>query len=168
MNQTPVYQFPVAEGHDIHDRTLQNDTAQRLEEVLLAIVAAQNSADQALQSGQNTLQQSLTAAQNSLQQAINGVDGRKAELVTGVYQGDGAEQRDITLGFAPKALLIECQHGERSCGGFPYIYGGLALPSHGLSRGSDKAAEVIANGFRLYGSGKVNSNNLTYFYLAVR
>ena len=168
MNQTPVYQFPLAEGYDVHGRALVNSGAQRLEEVLLAIVAAQNSADEALQGGQSALQQALTTAQNSLQQAINGVDGSKAEIVTGVYQGDGTEQRDITLGFAPKALLIECQNGERSCGGFQYIYGGLALPSHGLSRGSDKAAEVIANGFRLYGSGMVNSNNLTYFYLAVR
>lgn len=101
---------------------------------------------------------------------------KKAEVVTGVYTGDGAKNRAISLGFAPKAVLILPSDGQITA---TYCYlGGLALPGQPVIAKSNEMFALTSTGFRVshtyishtnYGEYvTVNKSGEVYHYLAVK
>ena len=142
MQHTATYQFPLPECYERPSLAVVRETSQQMETALLSHTAV-----------------------------LNTLDRDKAEIVTGTYTGNGSANRKITLGFTPKAVLIESESGERLCGGYSYIYGGLTLQGYPLCRGStSKGAEITEGGFLLYAgsSSMTNSTNMTFFYLAIK
>ena len=100
---------------------------------------------------------------------LTALEGR-VEVRIGSYTGDGAESRTISLGFTPKAVLLECDMGHRSDS---YIrYGGLALngkPVVGMS--NHTALEIVSGGFIVYyypGYSNTNAVNMDFYYLAFK
>lgn len=110
--------------------------------------------------------------------AIATLTASKAEIVTGVYTGDGAAERTIELGFQPKAVLLIQDHGKTyvNWSNSDAAYGGLFLPGHPLkcSPGGagtpTEAAEIVSTGFliRCGGYSHTNDNGDVYHYLAVK
>ena len=128
------------------------------------------STDDFLRTDFNTDFQKIDAALAGIQADTDG----KVEMVTGTYQGDGSDERTITLGFQPKALYLCNQNGMAGyIEGYYYTYGGLVLPNHPIidyRHDNAVAVEIISTGFRLYRSDYrlANEPNWTYFYLALR
>lgn len=98
----------------------------------------------------------------------------KCEMVAGTYTGDGTASREITLGFAPKAVLLCNQQGQMGDStGQSFYYGGLALPNAPILAGEVTALAVTENGFQVTqdSSGAyvyTNFNGKTYHYLAFK
>lgn len=95
--------------------------------------------------------------------AIHAAD--QEDYIAGTYTGDGAEERVITLGFTPSAVLFERENGTRGTTGG--ATGGLAMP--GFTLGSN--AEITEGGFTVYNSSIAygadqNQKNNVYRYLA--
>ena len=95
---------------------------------------------------------------------INALENR-VSVIVGKYTGDGASTRAISLGFTPKAVLLEHSSGLREFGD-GILAGGLALQGAASS-----AFQVITAGFSVkYTSGinHTNENNTVYRYLAFK
>ena len=94
----------------------------------------------------------------------------KAELVTGVYTGDGTAQRSFSLGFSPRAVLVEQINGDRSS----TTCGGLAVSGGPLRAyyATQDIMGITAGGFTCWQSdatkGNVNNTGSQYRYLALR
>lgn len=119
------------------------------------------------ESGDKELIQNITNSINILQTS-------KSEVVFGVYQGDGAEERIINLGFTPAAVELYPRDG-RQYSDFWY-YGGFAIKgfSCGFST-STKWFEIVDNGFKvskptLGGSAAAHCNETgtTYYFTAYK
>ena len=127
------------------------------------------STDDFLRTDFNTDFQKIDAALAGIQADTDG----KVEMVTGTYQGDGSDERTITLGFQPKAVLTMAYGtvAGYSSGSF-YVYGGLALPGHpAMLDGEFSAVEVTVSGFSLYARNdhyRVNKLGKIYHYIAFR
>ena len=87
----------------------------------------------------------------------------RGTVVTGTYTGDGAEEREINLGFRPRAVLVTLSNG------LAYqpneYYGGLAIS------GSDAASVAIVDGgFQVKSKYPIASNysGQRYYYVAVK
>lgn len=105
-----------------------------------------------------------------------------ATVVTGLYTGDGKEERDINLGFYPRAVILLRQelNVKDVWASDTYTYGGLALrTSEAQVVFTDAAAVSIVNtGFRVYQKivhspssrywAATNTNTYVYHYLAWR
>lgn len=97
----------------------------------------------------------------------------KATIITGIYTGDGAEERTISLGFQPKALYICTEGGLAGTSSGSYmIYGGLAFPGHPIvdeGHVDNVAVEIVSSGFQLFMDTyrKTNVNGRTYHYFAL-
>ena len=93
----------------------------------------------------------------------------KAEIVTGFFTGDGTASRAITLGFQPKAVLIESQDGQRPG---DRVTGGLSLPAAPLTKTGSPALTITATGFTVvYNIGiesLLNRPSMGFRYLAVK
>ena len=92
----------------------------------------------------------------------------KAETVTGVYTGDGAESRTINLGFKPKAVLV--LYEGRVIWNYD-VYGGLVFEGYPTKSGEYVALEVASNGFIVHTNGNgcsTNDNNREYHYIAFK
>ena len=99
--------------------------------------------------------------------ALGELAADKAEIVTGMYTGNGANSQFISLGFAPKAVLVVTDRGMTSA------YGGLAVPGQMVSEPhGEKVLEITGAGLTAYGVGsswsKGNSSGTVFFYLAVK
>ena len=104
--------------------------------------------------------------------ALAGLEEDKAEIVVGSYVGNGASSRSISLGFRPRAVLLENNMGERKGFGFQDSHGGLAL-ENGPLMGNGQEDDILyiqSTGFRVCNEGNyyLNSDNATYYYLALR
>ena len=127
------------------------------------------STDDFLRTDFNTDFQKIDAALAGIQADTDG----KVEMVTGTYQGDGSDERTITLGFQPKAVLTMADGtvAGYSSGSF-YTYGGLALPGHPATLGGESSAvELTTTGFRVHARSdyfRVNQSGKIYHYLAFR
>ena len=105
-----------------------------------------------------------TAADSNLQTQINA----KCEVVFGTYTGDGAATRDITLGFAPKAVLLcgDHQFGDSKAA--------FALQGETATSGGHLLLSVHATGFSCgYGSNYpyqsfTNLSGTKYIYIAFK
>ena len=112
-------------------------------------------------------------------QKIDAALGGTCTLVTGSYVGDGVEEREVSLGFAPTAVLLYNEWGQTYKS--PSYYGGLALPGQPVKADSYDTGEVelvalTEDGFRVRhhdstgGGGYVNANvsGMSYCYLVFR
>ena len=121
----------------------------------------------------STVTGKLTQINNNAAQlaaSLEDLGESKAEVVTGTYDGDGASSRDITLGFQPRAVLLETTAGARGTGST--VYGGIALPGISLRNPlAGVALSIIEDGFQVYvQENRVFTNNRGnfYVYLAIR
>ena len=107
---------------------------------------------------------SVSSQFSSANSRLTALEGR-VEVIVGSYTGDGAETRTISLGFTPKAVLLEHNTGMRvhSTG---VAYGGLALPNTPAS-----GLKVVDGGFEVYYfQNSIHTNNIdtVYRYLAFK
>jgi len=100
--------------------------------------------------------------------------------VTGTYTGDGATSRDISLGFAPSAVLLLPRGGYSSVNS--HYYGGFALIGHPVryegSTDQQNVLSVNTDGFTVYYDDYVdgsynttietNKSGMEYMYIAFR
>ena len=97
-----------------------------------------------------------------IDEAIKGVETdtdqkltEKAEVVWGSYTGDGTENRQISLGFAPKGIILYCQETE-----MVMAYTGAPRMSH---TGTVSMLSVTENGFQVhYGFYHSGLNDIDY------
>lgn len=92
----------------------------------------------------------------------------RVEIVIGTYTGNGEMDQQITLGFRPKAVLIEHQDGRRSGGNGAYFWAGL-VPGQGqpvayLATVNDQG--FIAHQYAR--TAQTNADKEIYYYLALR
>lgn len=94
-------------------------------------------------------------------------------FVCGVYTGDGAEARTISLGFEPIAVLIITSNGIGRGG--ETITGGLALkghPSYGYYSFNEPIITIVSNGFRLDirsdNRDHINDEGEDYYFIALK
>ena len=95
------------------------------------------------------------------------LEGR-VEVIIGSYTGDGAATRTISLGFTPKAVLVEDSSGTRESGGTRYD--GFALQGAPCYGQGANVVEIVSGGFRVAESSytKTNSSGASYRYLAFK
>lgn len=101
---------------------------------------------------------------------------RSTRVITGVYIGDGAACRSITLGFTPSAVLLMTADGQSYTSSNGFRYGGLALAEAPLvdSMYGDRypVLSIEEDGFYAYENLAekihVYQKNARYFYLAFR
>ena len=99
----------------------------------------------------------------------------KCECYFGTYEGSGAAERTIELGFAPKAVFLFTSNGTTRNDN--YSYGGLALQNAPiLVRSNKPLLELQTTGFKVYQEVYFNQSysyiygnyeGTTYYYLAV-
>ena len=93
---------------------------------------------------------------SNLQNQINTLSTAKCEVYVGIYIGDEAVQREIILGFRPKAIILCDQDTNMRNGSF--IYGGIALEHQPASNG---VITVTDSGFEI----KHDRSNFIYLNL---
>lgn len=137
-------------AQDVRDRFSAIETAAATE------ASTRASADSNLQSQINT---------HTSQ--INSLSGGKCEIYCGTYTGDGTEQREISLGFSPKAVLV--LYAGYQMGGVE-VTGGLALAGVPLSTVNSNCVEVTNTGFKVFAVSYAATNtvNQKYVYLAFK
>ena len=116
--------------------------------------------------GQKAEASSTSSSISSINSAIDALEGR-VQVVVGQYTGSGTLPRTISLGFTPRAVLLEHQSGERIDGSS--VFGGLFSPDMPLVNESHTYAEVVTGGFRLNNIQYYNQLNVSgarYTYLA--
>ena len=141
MQHTNTYQFPLPEAHDTPSRALVHETAQKAEAALLAQAAE-----------------------------LAALNAAKAEIVTGSYVGDGTENRFISLGFTPKAVLVEYEDGSR-LNSIVSQTGGIALPGKPCGGSIVTYISIQTNGFAVSARDTThgaNGQGGIYYYLVLR
>ncbi len=111
-----------------------------------------------------------TAARENLAETV----AQKCEILLGTYTGDGAENRLISLGFTPKAVLVFDSNGRTLCD--RNYCGGLAIPEHPVANGNLMVLKIEKNGFRVYyqyvsgnySTYNTNGTDKQYYYIAFR
>ncbi|MBM6927426.1 hypothetical protein [Pseudoflavonifractor phocaeensis] len=125
--------------------------------------------DAGLKTAQDTADGAASAASaaQSAADAAQDTADEKSFVTSGRYTGNGSDSRTISLGFQPRAVLVECRNGNRLgtfCGGLAVtgspcyltdIYGGLTLTTTGFTVRSNSGSCT-------------NDSNTTYHYLALR
>lgn len=111
---------------------------------------------------------------NTAHEAFSAQIAQKCEVYFGTYTGDGAENRLISLGFTPKAVLVFDSNGRTLCD--RDYCGGLALPEHPVANGNLMVLKIEKNGFRVYyqyvsgnySTYNTNGTDKQYYYIAFR
>ena len=148
---------------DVFVRTDFNTDLSKIDAGLKAAQDTANSAASAAATAQSTANTANTNAA-AAQSTANG----KTAIVTGTYTGTGTENRAISLGFRPKAVLVERNNGVRYTN----------LPVAGLALYGQPCADhpieggltVTANGFTVdtHSTVKFNNEQVIYYYLAIQ
>lgn len=136
------------------------------------IDAAIKNAANAAATAQSTANTAASAAATA-QTAANG----KSAIVVGTYTGNGAASQYISLGFAPKAVLV--LYGGAAINEYiasgRHLYGGLALPNSPAQFSNRTVLSISGNGFYVYFNQtessfllKSNANSVVYHYLAIQ
>ena len=109
------------------------------------------------------------SADSNLQTQINA----KCEIAAGSYTGDGTENRVISLGRTPKAVLVMENGGKMYLPNSHATYGGLAVTGSPIIYQYDtqQAVAVVTNGFRVTVGGEytcltTNVSGTVYNYIA--
>ena len=113
-----------------------------------------------------------TSAQiGTVTQRVVQLEEGQCRLASGAYVGNGAESRWFSLGFAPRAVLLERSGGLRSSSDDSAAMGGLALVDHPLSREGVEQPGAWITGSGFYVSGlayyQLNREGATYHYVAL-
>ena len=90
-------------------------------------------------------------------------------LTVGVYAGDGANDRVISLGFRPRAVLTAAHTGAMYDSGTNW--GGLVLDGHpGQNRDRTPVLTITDDGFSIHHTsyGALNIQTVEYYYIAIR
>ncbi|MDR3767420.1 MAG: hypothetical protein Q3Y08_10375 [Butyricicoccus sp.] len=126
-------------------------------------------------------QADLTAAIDTLEAADAATQTQiaaKCEAYFGTYTGDGTENRVISLGFTPKAVLLLKADGRTYYD--RHYYGGLAFTDNpvtvSISQSNYDVVKIVANGFQVTyyyhpnssSGAESNASGETYFYLAFK
>lgn len=113
---------------------------------------------------------------SKLDTAVQQITADLTKITFGSYSGNDREERTITLGFRPKAVLILSDWGGTTywtSTSFQYL-GGLALDGHpAYTKAGKKYIAVAETGFTLYKPAYDSSNNVllnssgeSYYYIA--
>lgn len=88
-------------------------------------------------------------------------------VVAGVYTGDGAAERTIPLGFTPSAVIIS---GRGTFLNSNHTYSALVINGTPVFDSSDKVAEIVTGGFKVFYAGYSNTNTsgYTFYFTAFR
>ena len=86
----------------------------------------------------------------------------KDAWVEGSYAGTGTETRTVSLGFYPRAVVLENMAGNRY-----NSIGGIALRGKPLGYASTPIMEITSTGFQL-DKASANDSAMTYHYLALK
>ena len=144
-NKTTNYQLHSWEPGDDFLRSEFNENFAALDTAIKGVETGASSA--------------LAGARSALTNQVNA----KAEIVAGSYVGTNTDNREITVGFRPKAVLVYSYYG------FYYnknYYGGVVTESEAMV-----SVALTDTGFSVRHNGSyfmVNSSSYTYFYLAIR
>ena len=141
-------------------QTLQNNLNTQVTRLDTALSTAQ----QTLRSEFNSSIQKVNTTLASVQALAEG----RADIVFGTYTGNGAETRNVNLGFAPKWIMLFAASGETGNG-----YGGLAAvnyPIRSTSRGTH--LQITGSFIRItcdaVSGPLTNLSGQVYYYLAAR
>jgi len=142
----------------------------------------------------STVQSNLQGQINQKQDASTAVNQGNLKsyvnITSGWYTGNGEANRTINLGFTPACVIVFPYNGI-IFGGYPsyaprniYVYGGMAITGQKAyikcSAESQPATllEIVTNGFTVHilssndngssDNAATNTNNITYYYLAVK
>ena len=116
------------------------------------------------------LDAALAAQQTAIDAAQASADGAFRPsyhpVVTGGYHGNGAETREITLGFRPRAVLVLESSMAMQEGAYQYS----AMVVEGLNYAYGNPVTISDAGFKVYSSKSqlTNQSGLKYFYIAIR
>ena len=115
------------------------------------------------------------AALSALAERVTALEAQP-RLITGYYEGDGSEERLISLGFTPKAVLVFLRDGYPADPYTDNFYGGMAFPSMPAERMIYpervlvSVVQIESGGFRVYykDDDDVRSNleGETYYYMS--
>lgn len=126
--------------------------------------------DAALSSAQQTLRNEFNGNLANVNTQIQNLEGKKVEMAIGSYVGNEAATRIISLGFTPRAVLVEKLTGMR----LSICEGGLAVTNGPLMHNPNvaiPAIQIVTGGFqvafKLYTS-ETNNNNVIYRYMALK
>lgn len=135
--------------------------------------------DTALKAEESARADAVTAEQTARGNAVSTLNtalGKRPELITGTYTGDNTQNRVISLGFSPKAVLALPSDG-RITATYSYL-GGLALPGKPVSAKDCEMFALTANGFRVSHTSishssyneyiSANQTGTVYHYLAFK
>ena len=137
--KTQNYQLHQWEATDDFLRTEFNENFTKLDEAVAAEVAAR------------------AGAVNGLNTAL----GKKTEVVTGTYTGDGTKGRAVALGFRPKAVLVISSDGRLNAT-YGY-YGGLAVTGGPVAVKDNEVIALTATGFQVSHTTASHANYTEYF-----
>ena len=115
----------------------------------------------------------VTAETQSLDARLDTVEAtlpQKCACYCGTFTGDGTQNRLISLGFTPKAVLVMETNGF-TCLQYngTYVSGGLALVDQPVVNGSTTLVAVSTGGFTVSyfsDTARCNRTNVVYVYLA--
>ena len=116
------------------------------------------------------LDAALAAQQTAIDAAQASADGAFRPsyhpVVTGGYHGNGAETREITLGFRPRAVLV-LDSGMAMREG-PYHYSAMVVD--GLNYAYADPVTITSKGFEVHFSTQqlTNKSGNKYYYIAIR
>lgn len=79
---------------------------------------------------------------------FNKLDISVPRVMSGVYSGDGNAQREIVLGFQPRAVFVISPLG--TLGDMNYTAGGMAVEGGPCSKGGEPTLSLTEDGFRVY------------------
>lgn len=113
------------------------------------------------------------SADSSMQSQISALSTTKCEVYCGFYTGDGTENRVISLGRTPKAVLVMENSGMMYTANSHGTYGGLAVTGSPVIYQYDtqQAVSIVTNGFQVTHGGQYNClmsnvSDTVYNYIA--
>ena len=147
-------------AQDVRDRLTAIESAAAAE------ASARASADSQMQSQINTHTTQIAS---------------KCEVYVGTYTGDGSEERTISLGFTPKAVLLMNQLGQTiyTYSSIRWFHGGLCLQGHPICYTENDLncpiLSIVENGFQVhcqsigqtYDRIETNTADTLFFYMAL-
>ncbi len=161
-NKTQNYHLHAWEASDDFLRSEFNENFAAIDGVMKAIAgtvsAEQTAREKAVSAEAKSRDAAVKAEAAARSAAVADLDGRKAEIVFGMYQGDGKKSRFIDLGFTPKAVYVCDFQGRTHDINNGTIFGGLALPGHPVRTRWEitpgyLALEIVEGGFNVFSDG---------------
>lgn len=143
--------------------------AQDVRDRFSAIESAATAESSARASADSAETAARASADSNLQTQLNA----KCEIAAGSYTGDGTENRVISLGRTPKAVLVMENSGMMYTANSHGTYGGLAVTGSPVIYQYDtqQAVSIVTNGFQVTHGGQYNClmsnvSDTVYNYIA--